>query len=115
MTASRTQYKDELIRVAQALGLPDDTDPTAVSEAVTAMVTERDRLVLEKANAPALHNGETTARRLLDVVTQAADRLERERGSDPRAGAFGHMTLIAEYLRSEVGAARMALGLPADA
>lgn len=32
--ASTTPYKDELIRIATLLGLPDDVDPTTVADAV---------------------------------------------------------------------------------
>lgn len=41
MTAeSRTPFKDELIRIATVLGLPDDVEPTAVAEAVAALKRE---------------------------------------------------------------------------
>lgn len=34
---STTPYKDELIRIATLLGLPDDVEPTDVAEAVAAL------------------------------------------------------------------------------
>lgn len=39
---SNTPYKDELIRIATLLGLPDDVEPTAVAEAVAALKTGAD-------------------------------------------------------------------------
>lgn len=45
---SNTPYKDELIRCATILGLPDDTDPTAVAEAVEALKATHDAAVSAK-------------------------------------------------------------------
>lgn len=46
---SNTPYKDELIRVATIMGLPDDTAPTAIAEAVQALKADADATTSEKA------------------------------------------------------------------
>lgn len=41
---SNTPYKDELIRIAALLGLPDETDPLTIAGHVEALACERDTL-----------------------------------------------------------------------
>lgn len=64
MTAdSRTPFKDELIRIAAVLGLPDDVEPTAVAEAVQAL----------KREAGATADTLSGVQRMLTFQTERAD------------------------------------------
>lgn len=60
---STTPYKDELIRIATLLDLPDDTDPTAVAEAVRML----------KADCASTHATLSGVQRMVDFQTKRAE------------------------------------------
>lgn len=94
--ASTTPYKDELIRIATILGLPDDVDPTQVAEAVQAL----------KDNCAT----ETQGRLQAEANTAAVERMrefQRERGDDFRLAledAATAMEKARDDLRLKAGA-----------
>lgn len=102
MTNSRTVYKDELIRVASLIGLPDDVEPTRVADLVAA------RLATVETAQPAQPVVSDMSRRLLAVIEEAANRLDRSRQAIANSQGFADMTLTIDYLRSELTAAQAA-------
>lgn len=93
---STTPYKDELIRIATILGLPDDTEPTAVAEAVQAL----------KDSAAT----ETQGRLQAEANVKAVERMrafQHERGDDFRLAledAATAMEKARDDLRAKEGA-----------
>lgn len=90
--ASTTPYKDELIRIAALMGLPDDTDPTTVAEAVATL--QAARLDAEAKWMTALERLRLAA---TDARTSATSlRQRRERAGS--AQAFADMSDVADRL-----------------
>lgn len=110
-----TKYRDELIRTAQALGLPDDTDLTKVSEQVETLAANYQAAIQGKADADGRLAGvnaaaSETASKLSsvtaradaaqDLLAQVVSELEsrRDRAGSPQA--FADMTAVADIARS---------------
>ncbi len=89
--ASSTLYKDELIRVALLVGLPDDTEPTTVADAVEA-----------KLRAPVA----IPPSRGADALERFARELEIRRERFGSAQAFADVTAVVQEMRDEALALR---------
>lgn len=119
-----TPYKDELIRVALLLGLPDDVDPTTVAgalearlaelgDAVEDLAVERRRVEAEQTIRQTAERDRNQYRDGLEASAVALERLgseltvRRERAKSPQA--FADMTQMAELAAQDAARARRAL------
>lgn len=107
---SRTVYKDELIRVAVALGLPDDVDPKTIADEVDALVRRKSAEHTIRTTAEDDRNGlraalETAAR----DMDQASEQLARGRQRAGSTQAYADMTAAQERLDRAFTAAVVAL------
>lgn len=121
---STTPYKDELIRIAALLGLPDETDPTEVAQAVQAALDKArtDSAALEQAERRVeaeqtirLQN-ERDRNTYRDATRQAAVKLEwlgeqltqrKDRAKSPQA--YADMTELATIAQAEAANANRVL------
>jgi predicted phage gp36 major capsid-like protein len=109
---STTPYKDELIRVAAILGLPDDTDLSLIGEAVAALKAEAEQSAKAARNTLRLHDfqrdrGDAFREALEDAATameKARDDLRLKAGSD-LVGARATMVRVADDLNLAAQAA----------
>lgn len=114
LAGSSTPYKDELIRVAALLGLPDDVDAGKIADRVGELV-EADRRRTAEGDISALAQTQRNTfrdalRELTTYASAAVDDLarRRERAGSPGAApaqAFADMTAVADGLRVHVAKA----------
>lgn len=75
---TNTPYKDELIRIATLMGLPDEVEPTAVADAVRALKTDRDNLAATLTGTEAMRDFQKERgdafREGLEDATQAIEK-----------------------------------------
>ena len=116
---STTPYKDELIRIAALLGLPDDTDPTEVAQAVQtaldAAALEQSERRVEAEQAIRLEN-ERARNTYRDALRQGAVKLawlgdqltqRKDRAKSPQA--YADMTELATIAGAEAQNAQRVL------
>lgn len=116
---STTPYKDELIRIATLLGLPDDVDPTDVAEAVAALKTTATDTAATLTGVQRMVDFQTKRAEgfregLEDAATameKARDDLREKAGAD-LIGARATITRIAGDLNGAAAAADTALEEP---
>lgn len=112
---SNTRFKDELIRIAKAMGLPDDTDLTTLGEQVETLVANYAYAQEERANAAnavaqanavasqtagELNSTTGAADAAKAVLAQVVTELEVRRDRAGSAQAFADMTAVADIART---------------
>lgn len=104
-----TPYKDELIRVAMLLGLPDDVDLTTVADTLAGRLEEADAAGRRaEAELSIRHAAEADRNRYQTALRSARTALERQadgllvrRERAKSAQAFADMTELGEEARME--------------
>lgn len=91
---SSTPYRDELLRVAAWLGLPDDTDLTTISDGLRDTPPPADLIAAVNAARMQCATAEQTLQRVAALATELTVRAER--AGSPQA--YADMTDIAAQL-----------------